>query len=176
MIYLDYLKKNVILSILVIVFAFLLFFNGIDSFWSYLCFLIFYILFVVVPISKNLYYENGTRVQEIFLGLLFILLTASILRSYFSLDSNNIIISLFLIVFLNYTSTTLQFSNKYHPTISTSNIVNMVIILICIISLVYGVLSDLIPYDDIIYNYILFICFILTAIIYKMKNREKILL
>lgn len=172
MIYFSDLQKNMFLIVSVMIFSILIWIDGFDGLWGLLWFLVIYLFFVMIPVSKNLYYENGTGLQKLILSLLFILLSMDIFLSWYMISFNGVIISLFLIVFLNYTSTTLQISPKYHPIISTSFIMNIAIIILSVIALLINILLNLEMYYDIYISYALLIGLIILSLIEYTKCKS----
>lgn len=172
MTYLSDMQRNLFLIILIMIFSVGVLLNGFDGLWSFFGFLVIYCFFVMIPVSKNLYYENGTWDQKLILSILFILLTMDIFLSYDTIDLNGIIISLFLIVFLNYSSTTLQISPKYHPIINTFSILNIVIIILVLICLIVNIIWDLFEYHDILVSYILLMGLVISSFVHDIRFKK----
>jgi hypothetical protein len=83
-----------------------------------------------------------------------------------------VIISLFLIIFLNYSSTTLQISPKYHPIISGSFIINITISILAVSALLINIIWNLEIYYDVYLSYALLIGFIILSFIEYNKCKK----
>lgn len=133
MTYLSNIQRNILLLALIIPFLILFYLDYLVP-GVYILYLAIYLLFILMPVSKDIYYKNGTLIQRTILIFLLIFLTWGIFLSYNYLDLSFLMIILFSIIFLNYTSTTLQISTNYHPIITNSTTISIILNIIIIIS------------------------------------------
>lgn len=173
MTYLSVMQRNIFLAVSIIIFSILILLDGFDGLWTLSWFLLIYSFFVIIPVLKNLYYENGTWIQKIVLSILFVLITVSVFLNYDVFDLNGVIISLFLILFLNYTSTTLQISPKYHPIISISYIGNIIIVILALTAFIISIIWNLDVYYDTQVSYILLILLVISSFLHDIKYKKQ---
>jgi len=177
MTYLSNIQRNIILLVLIIPFLIVVYLDYFEP-WVYILYLFIYFLFVVEPVLKNIYYENGTWIQRIILAFLFVFLSWGVFSSYNFIDVTFLFFVLFLIVLLNYTSITLQISPNYHPIISNLNtisiILNIVIIILSITSLFINIIIWGFEYYIVLLVNILLIVLFSSLMFYTINYKKRI--